>query len=606
MSTPSGNKKTGAGKRARKGAIAIMALLIVVVMALLFQTYMTHVLSDMKTGGTFDEVAQYNGERQAVGNLVKEAVLQYYERPRLGQAVPSSLSDLVQDYLDQMQAGGTTYTVSSIDPFPANAPTTFWPTIPNSAAAGVDSAIGAFWLHSENVPVDLAKGRVAQFFGDSNASVLEVLNAAKKDIFSVQVTRATGGTHATFTYYLRLFQVPVTNFNLISYAITEKAADIPDTPPDLGNGITLANVNALALSKMNQVGINLLGTASTTTYPYMYRELFSATASVWEYAFYTNTTFNYIVTDVMQDATDMDMLMDPYTGDVYTQTVNGASVTMTRKSSFDGSTGFDPEYKYNDGAGHVTTVDVNGYRVTSTGGIDPRTGVETGLLFNDGTAATDYNLDGAINHLDVDARDGGPFHLPNELDWTFDLEKIVPVTAGSTYRKIYVHLPDTLGTIQHSRVNLIDSLHGTVGATPVILCVEGWSRANKIIVTPGAALPPVYQIFLDGDLTDQQVMIYDVGADILLASNCSMDGVLMFDDKIAGFSRNNHTFTFRGLFAWSGKMTKPNLTPSGIAIDEDHISVAPLPAGTDNQFRSIAPRFMLVDVRSETTLPPTP
>jgi hypothetical protein len=603
MHTPSVNRTTGAGKRARKGAIAIMALLIVVVMAILFQTYMTHVLSDMKTGGMFDKVAQYNGERQAIGNLVKEAVLQFYERPRVGQTVPA-MNTLIDQYLNQMETGNVTYTVTNIDAFPANAPAAFWPTIPNSAAAGVDTAIGAFWLHSETVPGDLAKGRVARFFGDSNASVLAVLNTAKKDIFSVQVSRATGGnTDATFTFYLRMFQVPVTNFNLVSYAITDNAADIPNALPSLGGGINAGNLNVLALSKMNQNGINLAGTASATTYPYMYRELFSAAASVWEYAFYTNTTFNYIVTDVMNNANDMYMLMDPYAGTVYTQTGSGAAVVMHPQSDPNGLTGFDPEYKYNDGAGNVTTVDINGYRVTVSGGVNPQTGAVTGLLYNDGTPATDYNLDGAINHADVDARDGGPFHLPNELDWTFDLERIAPVTAGSTYRRIYVHLPDALGTIQRSQINMIDSVHGTVGALPVIICVEGWSRANTLITNPGAAIPANYQVYLDGDLTDQQVMIYSVGTNVLLANNCSMDGVLLFDDKIAGFSRNNHAFTFRGLFAWNGGMTAPNLVPSAISINEDHISVAPLPAGTVNQFRSLAPRFMLVDVRSETTLP---
>lgn len=583
-----GDKKT----RTRKGAVVVMVLLIVVAMATLFQAYMTHVLNDMKAGSTFDTRAQLNGERMAIGHIVKEAVLQYYERPRVGQSV-TSIDALTKEYLDQMAATGVTYTVTLNDTFPVNG-STFWPAIPNSAAIGTSTAMGTFDLYSEKVPADLSKSRIAQYVGDSSASILGVRKSTKNDVFSVTVKRTEGGSSINFVYYLRMYQVPVTNYNVIAYAITDKGDDIPNSPPTLGAATTVGDISVLALSKMDAGNsINKGAAAQSTAYPYLYRELFSSAASVWEYVFYNNASnVNYMATDVMKDANDVYMLSDPYLSDV-TKTVTTGGVTSAVTCSLqDGSTGFDPEYKSNG-----TTVDAEGYRVTAAGGYVDASGNIVGLLNSDGTVATtDINADGIINHQDVTK-----FGNPDELDWTFDLQKIATINSADSYRQIYVHLPDTIpSTITKAQITITDSVSGAVTGydKPVIICVEGWSRANNEMKS--VAHPDNYKIYLDGpNLKDQQIMLYVAGVDVLLGSNCSMDGMLFFDDKLAGFNRNNHSFTFRGLAAWNGNMTAPNIPVSGIGMDSNYITITPLPAGTDNQFRSIAPRYLLVDVRSE-------
>lgn len=614
-------------RRGRRGAVAVMALLIVVVMAVLFQAYLTHVMSDMNAGNTFDRISQYNGERMAIGNLVKEAVLQYYERPRVGQN-GFTIQTLLNDYLNAMDNGGpVAYVVNVNSAFPLSTDAAgagiFWPRL-----AGNDTPLsGAFVLHNEALPQNLAKSRVAQFVGDPAQNVLSVRNG-NNDIFQITVSRIENARQVNFVYYIRLFQVPVTDFNLIAYGITDVVADIPAAPPAI-NGATSTsiangNLSVLALSRMDAPNdINRNSAVASTAYPYLYRELFSAAAGVWEYVCYNNTdvhgqNINYMM-DIIPNRFGVYVLEDPYMGDVQrvNQGAGGAAPVVDVVSDLAGTNGFDPDYR--DAANN--RVSFNGYRVDADGEFlytnanvaDPATGVVVDTN-GDGIINEDLDGDGVFDGYDEgDASMGFSLYgstvvpavsQPVSVSWVIDLDRVPNPTTGTdlNYRRIYIHLPDDQATITAypiniSSVTITDSNPGatTPGATlPVIICVEGWSCATKMMLNDNTRPNANYTINLEGNLTDQQVMLYAAAADVLITDNCQMSGMLLFDDRLSGFATNNNkTFTLNGLVAWNGTM--PSAT---IGMNDPGVTINRL-AG-NNDFRAIAPRFLLVDVRSET------
>jgi hypothetical protein len=631
-------EKRGVNKaRSRKGAVAFMAVLVVVVMAILFQAYSTHVLSDMKTGQTFDTQSQYNGERMAIGNLVKEAVLQYYERPRVGQDT-GSISSILSAYLTAMDNGSTVnYSISYpatetllTAEFPpatdATNPNIFWPKIPDVSVLNAETKIGGtsstFILKDVAVPSDILKSRVAQFVGNPDNRILSVFNGTS-NVFPITVTRSEGGKSINFRYYVRLYQVPVTDFNLAAYAITDVVTDIPATPPTINAAtsakITNGTISTLALSRMNvNTGINKDGTFPMTAYPYIFRELFSSAASVWEYVFYKNTTstgrnINFMM-DVIPNRYGVYALDDPYMGGVTQDNLGaGGTTTTTPKTDMTGASGFDPDYR--DSANNMVNAD--GYRVDANGKL-----LYTSKSVAVGGATIDTNGDGIINDTDwdgdgiYDGTDEGDaaaayaaygetvvpkLSPPVKVSWTFDLDKVAdPTTGDTTFRRIYIHLPDSqaaidAGQIKDSSITITDLASGAhVGSKPFIICVEGWSSANKLLNHDASRPTNNYKVYLGGgaNMLDQQVALFVVGADVVVSGPCQMNGMLLLDDRLAGFSAVD-SFTLNGLVAWSGVMSSAQ-----VGMNVGNVTINRL-AGT-NSFRSVSPRFLLVDVRSET------
>ncbi|GEM_PF-6606802 len=604
--------------RARRGAVAVMALIVILVGAILFQAYTSHVLADLKAAGTFDRYAQLQGERRAIANLVRESVLEYYERPRLGQP-EVGLTEILNGYLASMKgASSIDYAAAVVgSAFPNPAKDAFWPNLDPSNIDG-DVPVTGGRIHPISLPPDLAHSRIARYF-DPGAKALSIQDSGgANDIFQIDVTRngGTDGTDAVFHYYVRLFQVPVTDENLIAYGTSDKAANIPADPPELPDSVKTAianrSISALALSKMNGPGATLFA-SSPNSYPFLFRELFSAASSLWEYVFYVNedkTTHNAVnyASDLFPTEEGVYVLSDPYN-------LSGVTQGLTDLTNMNGSTGFDPDWR--DAAdNHVSS---GGYRVDEDGnflynspGVTVTVGGvtygDTSPAGGDGIINEDLNWDGTGN-TEGDAAVAISLGLapakttPVKVFWTFDLDKIPdPTTGDLNFRRVYVHLPENLtgepiSTAANSTITITDTGVGTTSGPvkPVILCIEGWSRANNLI--NGHPYPDNFTVYLrqdGGKLADQQLMIYAVGTDLNVETDCDLDGAILLDDKLAGLSFSGK-LNLKGLLAWHGGMSAPNVATPSVNVNSANLSVARLGSSA---FRAVAPRFLVVDVQS--------
>jgi len=604
--------------RARRGAVAVMALIVILVGAILFQAYTSHVLADLKAAGTFDRYAQLQGERRAIANLVRESVLEYYERPRLGQP-EVGLTEILNGYLASMKgASSIDYAAAVVgSAFPNPAKDAFWPNLDPSNIDG-DVPVTGGRIHPISLPPDLAHSRIARYF-DPGAKALSIQDSGgANDIFQIDVTRngGTDGTDAVFHYYVRLFQVPVTDENLIAYCTSDKAANIPADPPELPDSVKTAianrSISALALSKMNGPGATLFA-SSPNSYPFLFRELFSAASSLWEYVFYVNedkTTHNAVnyASDLFPTEEGVYVLSDPYN-------LSGVTQGLTDLTNMNGSTGFDPDWR--DAAdNHVSS---GGYRVDEDGnflynspGVTVTVGGvtygDTSPAGGDGIINEDLNWDGTGN-TEGDAAVAISLGLapakttPVKVFWTFDLDKIPdPTTGDLNFRRVYVHLPENLtgepiSTAANSTITITDTGVGTTSGPvkPVILCIEGWSRANNLI--NGHPYPDNFTVYLrqdGGKLADQQLMIYAVGTDLNVETDCDLDGAILLDDKLAGLSFSGK-LNLKGLLAWHGGMSAPNVATPSVNVNSANLSVARLGSSA---FRAVAPRFLVVDVQS--------
>jgi hypothetical protein len=586
-----------AHKRSRKGAVAILALVIALVGAILFQAYLTHVLSDIKTSGEFDTVSQYEGERRAIGNLVKESVLQYYECPRLNVGV-TSVQKTLEAYLAAMKMTNITYSVDTMPALPSNAEATFWVNLSVDGdsdgevmEAGDSETLGTgFKLKSELLPDILSKSRIAQYIPDPD-NVLSIQTDALDDVFTFVITRTDSNTNTEviFTYYVRMFQVPVTDYNLVAYAMADTTADIVDKPPTLSttmvDAIKDGDISALCLSKMaDDSAITKISLAASTSYPYSYRELFSAGNGVWEWVFYDDEYIGqYFPTNTGNGVYLVNLSTTP---SEETVTVDGVSYADEY-----GTTGFTPAYyNTNSPSGRVSC---NGYPETC----DAATGYPTGFTNWSGTAITDQDGDGAVTELDASIAGVVP-KVPTKVLWKFDLNKISTL-GTATERRIYIKLPEDALPSTKSTITLTDStVSGVDTAGKVVICIEGWKRYNnnKADITNA---PENYTFYL-GDattatnLTDQQILLFAVGANIITPSDgTTMNGAILLDDRLSGFPASNK-LTLNGLFAWSGGgNTSASVKLDGLTVNK--LAVA-------NYFRKLAPRYLLVNVQSSTKI----
>jgi len=602
--------KSKSGKRSRIGAVAVLALIIALVGAVLFQAYLTHVLSDMKASQYFDTVSQYEGERQAIGKLVKEAVLQYYECPRMDVSV-TSVKTILDGYLAAMTINSTlTYTVSTVPTLPSNSDSTFWAKLTDSDSDGSVMNAGdttamdtGFMLVSEALPDFISKSHMAKFI-PVTANALSIQTTAYSDLFTFVVTRtdtaANTASSVTFTYYVRMFQVPVTDYNLVAYAMADTTDDIVATPPtmtaDTISKIKGGSINALCLSKMDLGNsIALVNTTSydpLKSYPYMYRELFSAANGVWEWAFYKSDYMaNYFPTATGNGVYLVNLSTTP---SEETVTVDGVSYADEY-----GTTGFTPAY-YNTSS-PSGRVSCNGYPET----ISATTGYPTG--FTNWAGTTNYATEALATAAGVTA------NSPTKVSWTFNLNTIA-LAGSATERRIYIKLPDT--ATPASTIRITDSSAGSGVTTPVVICIEGWARYNAIKNGTLTTVPANYSLYLGDEattaianLTDQQILIYAVGANIIPgpSGGAKMNGAILLDDRLAGLD-SVYTLTLNGLFAWSGGDTTSATASPGNKVSLTNLSLSKLSntatggTASENSFRALAPRYLLVNVQGKTTI----
>jgi hypothetical protein len=93
---------------------------------------------------------------------------------------------------------------------------------------------------------------------------------------------------------------------------------------------------------------------------------------------------------------------------------------------------------------------------------------------------------------------------------------------------------------------------------------------------------------LDGDLSDQDILIYGAGVTIRTRNSAKMKGALLLDDVSATLVSDDGTnLTLNGTLVWkNGANTPPAL---------GKIVFTP---GVSDTIRAVAPRFLLVDARS--------
>jgi hypothetical protein len=186
-----------------------MALIVIVVGAIVFQAYMTHVIADLKASVTFDRYAQLQGERRAIANLVRESVLEYYERPRLGQDLDpaDTVVTILNGYLTSMHGASGASFVASISGtgFPSPSKTSFWPMLdPDNIDANVDITGGS--LVPESLPASLARSRIARYFGPGEKAIsVQTGGSSSSDVFQIDVTRTSGGTSLAYHFFVRMF-----------------------------------------------------------------------------------------------------------------------------------------------------------------------------------------------------------------------------------------------------------------------------------------------------------------------------------------------------------------------------------------------------------------
>ncbi len=295
--------KTVFRSRSRRGGVAVMALILAVVMLLMFQAYITNVISDNGVGESLDRYTQYQGERVALERIVKEAVLEHYELIRMGKASPG-VTSLLNSFLSSMAgSSGVTYTASTVPDLPGNSIGSFWPLIRGNP----QSLGGSYNLFDVPMGNVTSKRKVGQY-APNPASVYAVAGAASTDdVFEFVIDRTGDGNTVRFNLYTRLYQVPASDYNLISYAIATSPANIPASPPAITSAMSAALANGslhgLAMTQMG--GGNAI--SSAVDFPYSYRELFSAASLLWEWVFYDDDYIRTLFPNKNWVFTRMDM-----------------------------------------------------------------------------------------------------------------------------------------------------------------------------------------------------------------------------------------------------------------------------------------------------------
>jgi hypothetical protein len=560
-----------------------MALIIAIVSVIFFQSFLTNIVSDAQSGVSIDEYTQMQGERLAIERIVKEAVLEFYEEQYVKDGKPAhddgELVKLINTYLDAMKgSGASTFTLTAHDALPDSFGTSrlaFWPNLTLNTAA--TPAIIATTMDQGGAPgtYKLAKvnldgsgrstyRRVSSFMPDySEALQVQRNDTSATDNFAFTVTRATSGVaNHVYTVYLRLYQVPVTDFGLISYAIANSKTSIPDAPADLthastsiADGVADRSIRALCMSKMatSLAGgtVNTLNDNSGLLFPYAYREQFSASSLLWEYVCYVREYMDAIVP-----------MSTPYTGPGRLQDITLYRIrSLSQTGVMEGAT----ENQYN-----IKSID--NYERNGAGAIQYKTDAY-GNVVKDGLGnpiPKRYARDVAFGTV-------GP--------WTIDLNNVpddVNTTAATiakdAYRRIYV---TAHGNAADMDLVIKDSATGAGVRKPVLIWINGWSVTDST----GASNTTVY---LDGDLSDQDILIYGAGVTIRTRNNAKVKGAILLDDVSATLVSDDGTdLALNGTLVWkNGANTPPAL---------GKIVFTP---GVSDTIRAVAPRFLLVDARS--------
>jgi hypothetical protein len=484
----------------KRGGVAVMALIVALVTVTLFQGYMTNVVSDAGAGETLDLFTQAQGERIAIERVVKEAVLEYYEIGRMG-GTPPTISELIESFLDNMESGGVTYAVTTAASLPSYQPTLFWPNLDTDG----NTACGSFELIDTNLSnFFVVLRRVGQYM--PAPTLVPQLFQDSEDHFTYTITRSDG---PIFNVHVRLYQVPVTDYNVVAYAVAKSKTSIPDAPPDLpdtiSDAITAGDIHALCMSKLgaaNSIANNGNEDGEGLDFPYSFRELFSGASLVWEYLCYNA---DYIKVLAPKDYRLAGGVVQP--------------LAMYSLSALE------------------------------------QEGMINGAVPPESMGFDNYQRVGGV--IQYDPVTGQPIRL--DTAWTVDLNtlsdaKIDGSAGADTFRRIYVQAPGTM------TLNITDSAAGGGVTTPVVIWVNGWSVTDAVTYE---AAPTT--INLVGDLRDQEIFIYVCGSQIVPSANARMKGMIVLDDLFGGIDSSTGYLTLDGLISF--RADSPYVDLEGVAVN---------------------------------------
>jgi len=286
----------------KRGAITLFVLLFILVALSFFQSYIHFSTADYATGHDLILFKQKEVDKQNLQVILKEALLTYYEGGQMGQPM-GSLPALITDQLNLLNSSDVTFALTSYPSLPSNSRDLFWPFISGSSTA----LNGSFRL--TETAAERSFNRVNDFL-DPDLSALQVTNGSN-GYFVFTFSRTESGKAAeTISITARLWQVPVCDFNLFTYS-TSVPSSIPATPPVLSSQLQ-AQINSGAIRTLTLSAIpssSLSGNAGTE-FPYAYRELSSATSSVWQYLFYTMGYYRRLVQSRAPFVHDVNRVID--------------------------------------------------------------------------------------------------------------------------------------------------------------------------------------------------------------------------------------------------------------------------------------------------------
>jgi len=285
-------------QKGKKGSVSFFVLLFILAALFFFQSYLNYTTSDYNTGWDLDDRTQRIAEEANLRIIVKQALLTYYERGYFTGQNTSTVAQLINVELGYLNANNeVNYRLTSTPALPARDSDTFWPFLSGDTTL----LNGAFSLTKSDSDRDF--DHVNDFLDPTN-DAFEVQGSGSPD-FPFVFTRSTD--EKSITVNARMWQVPVTDFNLYAYGVPVKDG-IPSDPPSLGDSLSSSvqngSIRAIALSQIGSIAGQ-----QTTTYPFYYRELFSAGAQVWQGLFYGLGYYNqfksgltYINHDINKDA----------------------------------------------------------------------------------------------------------------------------------------------------------------------------------------------------------------------------------------------------------------------------------------------------------------
>jgi hypothetical protein len=174
------------------------------------------------------------------------------------------------------------------------------------------------------------------------------------------------------------------------------------------------------------------------------------------------------------------------------------------------------------------------------------------------------------------------------------------------FRKVYIYVPPSLGTdVEHAGeqifLRITDSTPGTcciprptIGKTPR-------SQSSSLLNGRQNVTTHDYIVELDGDLRDQPVFIMAAGVNIR-CNDTRINGALILEPGRAVFTDSGHAgnppLTVNGLLAFDGGVAN---VMGGLDLADGDVVVGGL---ATNPFRPIAPRFLVVDTESTMTIHP--